>query len=588
MRGRNITVLAAMIALMAALWTPALAQDVTGDTDVIITKIEVAGAFEVDEEEILAVVKSAVGSKLSTETLQDDLQRIFDLGYFSEDVKASLAEFQGGARVTFRVTENPVINAVIFEGASVYTEAQLGELIRAKRNTILNSNNLRADVEAIENKYISDGYIAARVIDARIDAAKNLNIVISEGVIQAIKVAYVVVAGDELKTDEPAVSDTGKTKDYVITREMKIKPGDIYNKNNLGRDLQKIYNLGFFDDVHTRVDPGDRPGHIILVVEVEEGKTGSAGFGAGYSSNTGLTGFLTYSERNLKGKARRIDAKTEFGGKRDNFELGYFEPWLDKKKTSGEVNVYSTYRENLRYGLSGLITEDYEEIRRGFNMTFGRPISDFTRVFIGYKIENVKVTPEELYSYLDGSSRSVTGTIRTDTRDYIFNPTKGRYDSASLELNGGLLGGDYDYEKLTLEGRRYFPIRKNHTICGRVMIGLGQGGIPRFDYFDLGGVNTLRGYDEYQFGGTKMILYNLEYRIGLSGNLSAALFTDAGNAWMDASDMKFLPGSDMHRSYGVGLRLKIPALGTGPVRLDYAIAVEEKDSKLHFGFGHMF
>jgi outer membrane protein insertion porin family len=215
---------------MAALWTPALAQDVTGDTDVIITKIEVAGAFEVDEEEILAVVKSAVGSKLSTETLQDDLQRIFDLGYFSEDVKASLAEFQGGARVTFRVTENPVINAVIFEGASVYTEAQLGELIRAKRNTILNSNNLRADVEAIENKYISDGYIAARVIDARIDAAKNLNIVISEGVIQAIKVAYVVVAGDELKTDEPAVSDTGKTKDYVITREMKIKPSSRYRR----------------------------------------------------------------------------------------------------------------------------------------------------------------------------------------------------------------------------------------------------------------------------------------------------------------------------------------------------------------------
>ncbi|HPI76929.1 MAG TPA: POTRA domain-containing protein, partial [bacterium] len=386
---RNKKLAAAMIALLAALWTPALAQDATVETDVIITKIEVAGAFEVDEGEILAVVKSAVGSKLSTETLQDDLQRIFDLGYFSEDVKASLAEFQGGARVTFRVTENPVINSVIFEGASVYTEAQLGELMRAKRNTILNSNNLRTDVEAIENKYIGDGYIAARVIDARIDAAKNLNIVISEGVIQAIKVAYVVVASDELNTEEPSVSDTGKTKDYVITREMKIKPGDIYNKNNLGRDLQKIYNLGFFDDVHTRVDPGDKPGHIILVVEVEEGKTGSAGFGAGYSSNTGLTGFLTYSERNLKGKARRVDAKTEFGGKRDNFELGYFEPWLDKKQTSGEVNVYSTYRENLRYGLSGLITEDYEEIRRGFNMTFGRPISNYTRVFVGYKIENV-------------------------------------------------------------------------------------------------------------------------------------------------------------------------------------------------------
>jgi len=557
--------------------------EISDATDVIIKKIEVTGNFEVSDEEILKAITSKEGDKLSTTKLEDDLQRVFDLGYFSEDVKASLAEFESGAKITFRVKENRAIKDVKFDGNKGLQTKQLLEMIATKKNSVLNTNVLRKDVEAIEAKYHEAGFAAARVIDAPIDNEGNLHILISEGVIQAIKVAFVIK--NKENPEEVETKDTGKTKDYVIIREMKTKAGDIYNTKTIGKDLQRIYNLGFFEDVHTRVDAGEKPGQIILIVEVEEAKTGQAGFGAGYSSNTGLTGFLTLSERNLKGKGRRADIKLEIGGKRDNYEFGYFEPWLDKKQTSIEFNFYNTSRENLTYGLAGEISPDYQEIRNGFDVTLGRPISDYTRVFAGFKIETVNVEPAK-YDYLDGSSRSVTGSIRTDTRDFVFNPTTGRYDSMSLELNGGPLGGDYDYQKLTVDLRRYYPVRKKQVAAGRVTFGLARGTIARFDYFDLGGVNSLRGYDEYQFSGTKMLLYNFEYRFTMSGNLSTVVFADAGNCWMSTSDMKFLPDDNMHRSVGIGLRLKIPQFGIGPVRLDYAILGGE--SKIHFGFGHMF
>ncbi len=558
-------------------------SEFSDSTDVVIKKIEVTGNFEVDDEEILKVVASKEGEVLSTTKLEDDLQRIFDLGYFSEDVKASLAEFENGAKITFRVKENRVIKDVKFDGNKGLSTVQLTDLMATKKNSVLNVNILRKDVEAIEAHYHESGFAAARVVDAPVDNEGNLHIMVSEGVIQAIKVAFVIK--NKENPEEIETKDTGKSKDYVITREMKTKPGDVYNTKTIGKDLQRIYNLGFFEDVHTRVDAGEKPGQVILIVEVEEAKTGQAGFGAGYSSNTGLTGFLTLSERNLKGKGRRADIKLEIGGSRDNYELGYFEPWLDKKQTSIEFNFYNTSRENLTYGLAGEISPDYEEIRNGFDVTLGRPISDYTRIFAGFKIETVNVEPNE-YDYLDGSSRSVTGSIRTDTRDFVFNPTTGRYDSMSLELNGGPLGGDYDYQKLTVDLRRFHPVRKKQVAAGRMTFGLARGTIAKFDYFDLGGVNSLRGYEEYQFSGTKMLLYNFEYRFTLSGNLSTVLFADAGNCWMSTSDMKFWPDDNMHRSVGIGLRLKIPQFGIGPVRLDYAILGGE--SKIHFGFGHMF
>lgn len=583
-----ITFLAALIISNHALSITKMQMPEGMQEDVVITAIEINGNYEVRDETILNVITSKTSEPISMEKLETDLEKVYDLGFFSEDIKATLSEFEGGAKVVFRVVENPVLDDIVITGNTKISTEEILNKMMIKKNTILNNNDLKKDVETIEQIYKDRKYRAAMVADINVDSNKKLKIQIMEGLIENIKLSFIKKKDDEEhgSTEEAkpiTESPAGKTKDYVVYREMKIKHGDVFNTDTVEKDLQRIFNLGFFEDVKTRIEPGKEPGYIVLYVELEEARTGQAGVGAGYGSNTGLAGFITLSERNLYGKGRKADIKLEFGGKRNSFELGYFEPWLDKKHTSMDLSLYNTLQQNFRYGLGGIYSPDYEETHNGFAFTVGRPLTDYTRLYVGLKTESVTVTPKT-YN-LDGNSRSMTVSLRKDTRDNIFNPSTGLYDSVSTEFNGGFLGGDFTYTKIDFDVRHFKKIKAKQVLAGRMLLGLGKGEIPRFDWYDLGGVNTLRGYEENQFGGTKFFLLNSEYRFNLSGNLSGVLFGDAGNAWSTLSDVKL---TKLHKSIGAGLRLKIPAFGVGPVRLDFAYSIDTHDSQIHFGIGHMF
>ena len=585
MKKVTVTLLACLMVLLAG--SAVKAQD-AGDDQVVIKRIEIQGNFEVSDDKILSVIESKVGEVISPQKLEDDLQRIYDLGYFSEDAKAKLSEYEDGAKITFRVVENPVLQKITIKGNTALTDQEIREVMESKENQILNRNLLESDFKAIETLFKEKGYIMARVVNLNVTDKNDLEISVTEGTIKEIDVVYIV--RDE-ETDEIIdQTEFGKTKKKVITREMKTKEGDVFNAEKVRRDLQKVFNLGLFNDVSWEYDTDPTRvgiGEIILQVLVEEAKTGQVGFGAGYSSNSGLTGFLSYSERNLKGMGRRVTSNVEFGGKGDDYELGYFEPWADKKNTSMEVNFYSRSTENLRYGLGGIAITDYEEVRKGLNFSLGRPLSDFTRAYVGFTAEDVDIDPQQ-YDYLDGALRSVALSLRTDTRDNIFDPTTGRMDTGTVEFYGDFLGGDYQYQKFNLDLRRFFPVRDKQVFGAHMFIGLGKEDVPRFDYYDIGGVNTVRGYEEFEYAGSKAVYMNLEYRFSLAGNVSAVLFSDFGGVWNDFSDISFEP-DDYVKSVGLGLRLKVPYFGgLGPIRLDYAYALSKEESKIHFGFGHMF
>jgi outer membrane protein insertion porin family len=570
----------------------ATAQDagsVGADEDVVIKKIEVSGNFEVSDDVIMAVVQSRTGEPINTQLLEDDLQRIFDLGFFSEEIKARLSEYEGGAKITFKVVENPVVNKIEYSGNTVILEQALRDVMQTKENEILNKVNLEQDVKALEQLYKDRGFIVARVVDLQVGEDNVLRIEIKEGVVKDIEIIYVIRNDD---TDEIAEESTkGKTLPKVILREMRTKKGDVLNAERIRLDLQRVFNLGFFEDVtwDFDTDPGRVDlGSIILQVKVEEAKTGQVGFGAGYSSSTGLTGFLSYSERNLSGMGRRVNSQIEFGGKQNDFQVGYFEPWIDKKHTSFEINLYNTSTENLRYGLGGVEVSDYAESHQGFDITVGRPLSDYTRAFVGFKAESVNIEPAA-FDYLDGAIRSTSLSLRTDTRNNIFNPSSGRLDTGTMEVNGSFLGGDYDYQKFSLDLRRFYPVKGNKQIFGvHMFMGMSMDNVPRFDYFDIGGVNTVRGYEEYEFAGSKAVYFNAEYRFALAGNVSGVLFSDAGGVWSKSSEMSLDP-DDYVKAVGLGLRLNISYFGgLGPIRLDYAYALSREETKIHFGFGQMF
>lgn len=102
--------------------------------------------------------------------------------------------------------------------------------------------------------------------------------------------------------------------------------------------------------------------------------------------------------------------------------------------------------------------------------------------------------------------------------------------------------------------------------------------LPFYEQFYLGGLETLRGYEENEFRGDKVVLGSLELRVPLAKELLGSLFVDAGKAWSED-----LPMEDFKVGWGFGIRFKTPI---GLIRLNYGVG--KKEGRFYFGMGEAF
>ena len=88
----------------------------------------------------------------------------------------------------------------------------------------------------------------------------TLLLVVNEGIVEDFK-----------------IKGNTKTKDYVIIREMKLKKGEPFNAKDARRSMQRIYNLGYFEDVNIKLNPGQQPNAVEIEISVVEMNTGTFG-----------------------------------------------------------------------------------------------------------------------------------------------------------------------------------------------------------------------------------------------------------------------------------------------------------------------
>ena len=143
---------------------------------------------------------------------------------------------------------------------------------------------------------------------------------------------------------------------------------------------------------------------------------------------------------------------------------------------------------------------------------------------------------------------------------------------------GGMLGGDFTFQKYSIEHQKFFKAGHVQVWAWRAKCGVGYGDISEFNQFRIGGQDTLRGYRDDQFRGNRMALGTIEYRFPLFSKVQGALFTDWGSAWDDG----FKPDK-FHGSVGVGVALNTPL---GPLRLDYGRG--SQGGRVHFSVGGVF
>ncbi len=557
-----------------------LKDGVSAYSNMTVVSVDAVGMVNIPKEDVLKVLQTKAGDKFDMKKVDTDRNSIYDMGYFYDNYP-SFEVVPEGVKITYHVMENPILHSIEISGNNVYSTDKIEGMLSEKPGELLNIRTLNADLAKIEASYREDGYILAKLKDISIDESGNLSLTFNEGILEG----YVVKGND-------------KTKDYVITREMRIKPGEVFDAKKARRSMQRVYNLGFFDDVSVKILPGQQnPDNVIMELTVVEKRTGSFGIGAGYSSVDGLLGMISIGDTNFRGTGDSIKAMYEFGGDDGDdsgYSISYTKPWLDEKETTGTFRLYNRKYEYDDYDNHGDIIETYDKKSEGYELTFGRPISEYTTNYLGFKINKTEyrghvsdTDRSDNKDWIDnnfGETRSIIASQVRDTRDNIYYPTEGSRTGISVEYAG--LGGDFDYTKFTLNGQKYYKVGHAQVIALRGSVGYSPDDLPEAALFEAGGQNSVRGYRDGQFSGNKMVMGTLEYRFPLANKVQGALFTDVGDAWSGKNWGSWSSIEDslsLHSSVGVGVQMQTPI---GALRLDYGWG--EDGGRLHFNVGGAF
>lgn len=561
-----------------------------------ITSVDFEGIPEEVKAKLAPLIQSKPGSTVTVEGIRNDVASLGSIGVFSQ-IRPVFVSVPEGVKLTYQLVSNPVVKNVEFSGNTVFTSDYLKSIMQIPKDSVLNFVLVNQKLREIEDLYLKQGYMLVSIPNVQVSADGTLHIDISEGIVEDI-----VIVGNE------------KTKNYVITRELKLKKGKPFNKFLASRSMERLYNLGYFEDVNMKLLPGKTNEHdVIIEIDVIEQKTGIVTVGAGYSDADGTVGIIELGDTNFRGTGDKVNLHWEFGGAGNgkNYTLSYTRPWINDNGDSLGASIFNRIYEYDDYDANGDKVAEYDKRRKGWNLTWGHVSDEYRTNYFNFESSKESYddhdgfeTGEVMDKYLAknnitdyhdsdwykaimdnfGTTNSFTFTHVFDNRDNYFNASKGRRISFAAQWGGHGLGGDYDFYKFTAEGRFYKALGNGHILALRLMGGYIDGDVSYGNLFDLGGSDTLRGYEDDQFKGKKMYAATLEYRFPIAKKVQGVLFTDAGSTWgIDEGKIPWYTDDDSFNwSVGVGIRLQTPI---GPIRLDYG---HGDRNKFNFSFGTQF
>lgn len=581
---------------------------------VVVRKISFSGNAAFSPEELVTVMESQEYGAFSwltgkgafnREALDLDLERLrahyLDWGYIQAKIAGPFLLFgpeRDWVEIHFDMEEGEQfwVGQVGLQGESPLTQDEIMPLLKTKEGKIFSRSRLSEDIYLVTEKYADIGYALTSVEPlSQVDFEKrkvNINLSVDKG-----ELVYV---------DQIRIQGNTKTRDKVIRRELRLREGQLFSGTDLRESRRRVYALGFFEDVNINTEPVGRD-RMALAISVKERPTGSASAGIGYSSVDRLVGTAQLSFGNLMGRGQRLRFITEFGSRRQTFDLGFEDPYFLDTDWSLGANLNNTTRDYT----------DYSQTDRGGSIQTGYLVSENTRVNLSYRYDDVTLTnlKESVpWFFIGGSTSSMTLGVSRDTRDHPWDPTRGNLESASVEQAGLAWGGESEFYKFSLLGRIHFPLLLGSSLMlnGRVAYGQGFSGkpLPFAERYFVGGLNSVRGFDyrtlgpevevpniysdpasystQMVWGGNKMVVLNAELMIPLikEAGIKGLVFFDAGNAY-DESEQFF--SRPLRMGYGFGFRWFSPI---GPLRFEWGYPIQKKSweraSVFEFSIGTFF
>ncbi len=524
------------------------------------------------------------------------------------------------AELSFVIEEGPRyrIARTVFEGNSVFSDEEIRRYLKLTQGSYYNALSFRRDLEKVRALYGEIGYIDARV------AAKEVYPGPGEPVPEApppapgrqpalVDLAYTILEGEQFRVGRIDLRGNTVTKMNVVRRQLQIRPGQLYNTVAVEETRNRLLETGLFNQV--TISPiAAEPGVRNALVELEEAKTAQFLIGAGVSSNTGLVGKVSFTERNFdllawptswqdvtsgrafKGAGQIFSLTAEPGTEFMSFRVDWREPYLFDLPISLGTRAF----------LFTAGRETYDETRYGGLVSLGHLFKNRWYGEVSGRIESIRA--DDLSSEAPPDVQDVAGTttlvgtkgmLVRDTTDSRWLPSRGDRISLSYEqVMGDFVFGrsiaDYHvYRTLYLD-----PLDRKHILAGAVSAGAICGDSPVFERFYGGGFGSIRGFDfrgisprqgryEKVVGGDFTLFAGAEYTFPLVGRqLRGVIFVDSGTVERDIQIRNY------RVSAGFGIRLHARFFGDVPMSLDFGFPInkgDEDDTQLvSFSFGWVF
>jgi outer membrane protein insertion porin family len=556
--------------------------------------------------------------RLNQDQLSEDAAAIREYyqnrGYSDVQVREPVINrLNGKVEVVFQIVEGAPykVGKVTFRGGRLFPETEFQRVTKLRSGVVYSPAAVQADIKALQDLYGARGYV-----DFQSGARP------SPGGDHVTDLTYTLEEGSPAYVGRINITGNTRTKDKVVRRELALAPGEIFNTVRLDASKARLNNLNYFSKVDLYPSETGNPAERDLNVVLEEKRTGSLNFGAGFSSVDSLLGFVEVTQGNFDagrwpnftGGGQKFRSRVQYGAKRKDAVIGLTEPYfLDRKLSLGGELFYH----DNSYG-----SDYYSSQSLGFELVAKKPLTEFSFGRLGYRVEQVSVHQVEAGAPAEAARLSNLGSlvksqvftgITYDTRDSLFLTRKGERFDLSTFVSGGPLAGDIQIYGWNAEASKYLRFKWDTILTLNAQAGVVDMwgseskkngvdiGVPLYDKLFLGGANDMRGFRYRHVGGRGTVKDNgeptggktlaratAEYTVPVVDKVRAAVFYDVGFVNAEAYDFS---GSAYNADAGIGLRLDLPI---GPVRIDYGVPMKKDPDlsssrgRFNFNVGYQF
>lgn len=351
-----------------------------------IKQVLIKGNTSIEEDAILYNLTTTAGSVYNPDQITKDIQRIYDLGFFT-DVQVSVESLEGGVRVTFIVKERPTIGTLEIKGNKKVNKEAISEVLTLAPHAIFDPLKMQDSVQKIKDLYQQKGYYNVEINSiVKPDPQKPE---------EKVNVIFEIKEGEKLRIEEIAFEGNKAFSDKQLRGQLRTKSYGFFsfltgsgkfNEELFKADLDKIIAFyvdhGYIDAkvVDHRLDFQENREKLFIIITLEEGEQFKVG-------SIELKGNTVYSEDEIRKKMKvkegdifsRSDIRKDITAISDLYaQKGYLTPISDDTKDKLQITpLTSVDRTNQIVNLVFNIKEGTPHILNRINITGNKTTRDY-------------------------------------------------------------------------------------------------------------------------------------------------------------------------------------------------------------------